>query len=227
MSSIDQVLIPGTGIRVEFVNMQGDKVAGQSRINRYEGIYLVLDTPKPLHILNDLTLNQNLAIICKYNDQPEDFVFFVKYIKNKDTDPPLMMVSKPDNFTLGRKAFRCEVNIPFGYYNGQSEYNEGLLLNLSSNGLFASIKPDESLQIGIDIPLKLQLPTGSSPILIMGKVERMETLEKESRIALSFSYLPNDIHDLIGRFLSNAQGSTIRKTQQKKTAIIKLHNEKW
>ncbi len=225
MPSIEQILFPSASIRLEFLNNQGEKITGQSKINLYEGIYLVLDSPKPLYILNELTLNQNLAIISKYQDEQEDYVFFVKFIKTKNTDPPLMVVSKPDDFTLGRKAFRCDVNIPFGYYNTQNEYKEGLMLNLSSNGLFATIEPDESLHVGIDVSLKFQLPKGKIPFLIVGKVTRMEKIGNKDRIAFTFSYLPNEIHDSIGRFLSNEQGSTIRKSLQKKPTFIQIHND--
>lgn len=215
MPSIEEVLLPGTAIRLEYMNGQGYRITGQSRINCYEGLYLVLDAPKPLYILNDLTLNHNLALICKYRKQPEDYVFFCNYIKNRDTDPPLMMVSKPDGYSLGRKAFRCEVNLPFSYYNNQNEYQEGLMINLSFEGLLAAVKSADSLKLGMDIPLKFQFPTSRIPILIVGKIVRIENYETESRIAVAFSYLSNEIHDAIGRFLSNAQGTTIRKALRK------------
>jgi len=211
MPSIEQVLTPGTGIGVEFVNTRGDKVTGKSKINGFEGIYMVLDAPDPIDILNDLTLNQNMAIICKYEDEPEDLVFFVKFIKTKDTDRPLMMVSRPNNFNLGRKAFRSEVNLHFGYFNSQSVYKEGVVLNLSLTGLFASIEPDQFLQLGMVISVKLQFPTVTSPIMIVGKIIRMENIGKQSRIALQFSCLPNGIRDLVAKFLSGAQSSTTQR----------------
>lgn len=216
MPSIEQVLTPGTGIGVEFVNIRGDKVTGQSKIYSYEGIYMVLEAPDPMDILNNLTLNQNMAIICKYEDEPEDFVFFVKFIKAKNADPPLIMVSKPNNFNLGRKAFRCEVNLPFGYYNSKSVFKEGMVLNLSSTGLFASIEPDQFLQLGMVISIKLQFPTVTSPLMIMGKIVRIESIGKQSRIALQFSCLPNGIRDSIAKFISGAQSSTAQEVQQRK-----------
>lgn len=225
MPSIDQILRPNAPIRLEFANNQGAKITAQSRINRFDGADLVLDAPNPLYILNDLAINQDLALICKYKDDPKDFVFFVKFIKTMDTDPPEMVVSKPDDFALGRKAFRCEVTNPFGYYNGRNEYKEGMIVNLSTTGLLATIKPDDSLRIGMDLTLKLQLSTKTNPMLLVGKIVRLENAENESLIALVFSYLPNNIHDAIGRFLSDAQGSLIRKAKQKKVAFIKLHHD--
>ena len=114
MPSINQILIPGAAIRMEFANNQGAKITAQSRINRFEGTDLVLDAPKPLYILNDLVVNQDVALVSKYKDNPRDFVFFVKFIETLDTNPPKIVVSKPDDFILGRKAFRCEVSNPFG-----------------------------------------------------------------------------------------------------------------
>ena len=224
MPSINQILIPGAAIRMEFANSQGAKITAQSRINRFEGTDLVLDAPKPLYILNDLVVNQDIALVSKYKDNLKDFVFFVKFIKTLETDPSKIVVSKPDDFALGRKAFRCEVSNPFGYYNGRNEYKEGMIINLSTTGLLATIKMDESLRLGMDLTLKLKLSTNTSPMLIVGKIVRLEISEEESQIALVFSYLPNNIHDAIGRFLSNAQGSLIRKAKQKKAGFIKFHH---
>lgn len=225
MSSIDQILRPDALIRLEFPNNQGEKITAQSRVNRFEGTDLVLDAPKPLYILNDLLINQDIALISKYKDNPKDYVFFVKFIRTLDTNPPKMVVSKPDDFALGRKAFRCEVSNPFGYYNGRNEYKEGIVINLSTTGLLATIKTDETLRLGMDITLKLQLSKNTGSMLMVGKIVRIENGEDESQIALVFSYLPNNIHDAIGRFLSNTQSSLIRKAKQKKTSFIKLHHD--
>jgi c-di-GMP-binding flagellar brake protein YcgR len=218
---IEEILRPGITVQLEFTNSKGDKIKTKSTVNQLEETQLILDLPKKADVFNQLAPNDVVVVVCKHNDEPHDNVFFTQFVKVTHTDPPLAVLNKPGDVSMGRHSLRYDVQIPFSYFYHDKEYKDGVVENLSSIGLLATIIPNENLKTGIDIPFKIVLPTFTSPLLLVGKIVRLIKIETKYQIAFSFPYIGREFQDQITKYLFSIQKTSLKQDQQQKVAFIK------
>ena len=184
---------------------------------------LVLDLPQQEGTFNQVNADVDVTVVCKHNEEPQDYVFLTKFIMVKGADPSLVILSKPLEPTRGRHAVRYNVSLPFSYFMNDREIKDGMVKDLSCFGLLAAIKPDDSLEVGLGLLFKLVLATSPSQLLVMGTIVKLMKAESEYQVALDFSHIPNDIQDQITKYLFSLQNPGVKKEQQQKSAFIKIN----
>ncbi len=200
--TVVDILSPGRSVQIEFTDNNSQQIITRSKVKRWEELYLVLELPKETDAFNNVSISSNVVIICNHNDEPQDYVFFTKFIQIRNSEAPEVVISKPAEVTMGRHALRYkDVNIPFSYFCNDKEYKGGKVENISNIGLLASIQPNESLKVGLEIPFKIILPNSVSPLLLVGKIVRLAVEFSEYKIALSFPHITKGLQDQITKFL--------------------------
>jgi c-di-GMP-binding flagellar brake protein YcgR len=220
-SLITEILYPGKSVQIEIVNNYNNKIITKTTVCIIEADDLILDLPKKEGTFNQVSAGSDIVVVCKHKEEPQDHVFFTKFIMVKDTDPPNVVLNKPIEFALGRHAIRYDVNIPFSYIMDNKEIKEGTVANLSCFGLLAIIKPNNRVEREKELHFKLFLPS-SPPLTIVGKIMRITKLEKEYKIALYFPYIFSEIANQIIKYLFSCQTTMAKKEKQQKTAFIKI-----
>jgi c-di-GMP-binding flagellar brake protein YcgR len=220
---IAEILISGRTVQLEFTNNNGHKIKTKSTVIQLEETELILALPKKEDAFNQLATNAKVVVVCKYNDQPHDYVFFTQFAKIKGSDPPIVLLNRPLEVSLGRHAFRYDVQISFSYFYHDKEYKDGMVENLSSIGLLAAVMPNENLKVSIEIPIKIFLPTTTQPLLIIGKIVRISNGDTRYLVGMNFPNIAMDAQDQITKFLFSLQKTTLRKEQQQKVAFIKIN----
>lgn len=223
MYAIEEVLSPGTNTHLEFIDQQGYKYIIKTVVKQLDDTNLIMDLPFVPKALNGLPADSKITIVCRYTDEPRDFVFFTKFIEISRTNPPHLVLSIPVEFSLGREHFRCEVDLSFSYFNTKLEHKEGKVLNLSSNGLWAIVKSDEMLKTGMELPIKISLPDVANPPVIIAKIVRVVEGEAEYKLALSFPHLNFDLQDHITKFLYKTQQMANKHIQ--KSSFVKVQQD--
>lgn len=220
---IEEILQPGKSVQIEFTNDHGYKIITKSMVYQLDEKLLMLEFPKKQDAFNFVSSNTKIAVVCRYNDEPRDYVFFTSFVELKGTDPAFVILVKPDAVFLGRYVLRYDVKIPFSYFSNDKEHKEGEVDNLSTIGLLAIIKPDANLKEGMGIPIKITLPTTANPLLIIGNIVRIVKNEQEYRVAFSFPHINIELQDQIAKFLFSNQKTGAKKEPQK-SAFIKINN---
>jgi c-di-GMP-binding flagellar brake protein YcgR len=222
-SSLTEIFCPGKSVQIEVVNNYGNKIITKTSVCRMDDLNLILNLPKQTGTFNQVNADVDVIVVCKHNDDPQDYVFATKFIMVKEDDPPLLVLSKPLETNIGRHTVRYSVSLPFSYFINDREIKGGEVKDLSCFGLMASIKPDDSLEIGLGILFKLVLATSPSQLLIMGTIVRLLKQEKEYQVALDYSHIADDLQDQISQFLFSLQNSGVKKEQQQRAAFIKIN----
>lgn len=219
---IAEILCSGRTVHLEFINNNGYKIETRTTIIQLTEEQLVLDLPKKEDAFNQLAPNADVVLTCKFNEEPQDYVFFTRFINIKDTDPPVVVFNKPSDVSMGRHSLRYDVKIPFSYFYHDKEYKNGEVENLSSIGLLATIIPNENLKVDMELPFKIVLPTTTVPLLLVGRIVRLINDNSKCQVAFSFPHIPREFQDQITKFLFNIQKTAIKKEQQHKAAFIKI-----
>jgi c-di-GMP-binding flagellar brake protein YcgR len=135
-----------------------------------------------------------------------DYVFFTKFIRMAGSNPASVLLRTPSEFIKGRQAARFNVTIPFSYFLNHREFKDGVVHNLSLDGLLATIPSNPDLKVKDRVACKLFIPNSPFPLLISGLITRINLKpDKKYQIAMHFPYIANDIQDKIVKFLFSAQ----------------------
>jgi hypothetical protein len=228
---IAEILCHGKEVRIEAVNQYGNKIITKAMVLQIDDRNLILNLPKQ-GIFNQVNADVEVKVVCEnsvysraseFAAVPQRYVFFSRFITAKEVEPPQVILSKPVGATVDSQSVEYYVRLPFSYFVNEKEIKGGIIKTLTTIDLHASIKPDDSLEIGLGIPFKLFLPTGPSPLLIMGTVVRLEKEADNFQIALDFSHIPNDLQDQIAKYLFSTQNYSAQKAQHRKAAFIKIN----
>ncbi len=207
------LLQPEKNVQVEVLNENGQKVIYRTSIWDFEGEQIKVLMPKNDQLLKSMQPGEKITLICRNDCDSYDYVFMTK-LTGLETEPSLLIVSKPEELKvgIGRHFFRCEVNFPFQFFN-KSGKCQGTVINLSANGLFGVINPQLNLDTGTTITCQMVLPGNTSPLLFVAKI--MRTIKKENfhGIGLSFQQPDKSIQDQITKFLFQRQRALMNQGQ--------------
>lgn len=210
-SAAREILYPGKSVQIEVINNHGNKIIRKTKVRSLEDSVLALHLPDKGDVFSHVSSNTEIAIVCKHNDEPEDHVFFSRFITVLGIDPPVAILNPPAQYKKGRQNIRFEVSVPFGYLFNNHEYRGGMVNNLSINGLMATIKPNHRLHEKENLTFKLFIPGKTSPLLLNGKITRIVKQENEYQIALHFPHISRQHQDQIMKFLFCSQRTLIKK----------------
>jgi c-di-GMP-binding flagellar brake protein YcgR len=215
-----EILYPGKSVQVEVKNHFGNKLIGKTTVQRLDDSNLVLNLPDQRNIFDQVSPNTDLAIVCKHHEEEADYVFSTKYLKMVGTHPPLAFLQAPSGYKKGRQAVRFEVAVPFSYFVNHQEVKDGVVRNLSMNGLLATVKPNPQLHENDHLAFKLFIPTCAVPLLLAGNIVRLNKQEPEYHLGIHFPYLAFELQDKIVKFLFSTQKTLASRNQAPKPALL-------
>jgi c-di-GMP-binding flagellar brake protein YcgR len=207
------LLQPGKNVQLEFYDENGKKIIYRTSIWSFEEEQLSILMPKNDFNLKNIKPGTTITLICKNDSESHDYVFTTKFI-NAASEQPLLIISKPAEleFGIGRHFFRCEVNLPFHYFDKNGKC-KGEVTNLSANGLYAIINPEIHLEPGSVLTCQIVLPNTSEPLLFVAKVVRITKKENFQGIGLNFQNINKNLQDQITKFLFQRQRALINLGQ--------------
>ena len=112
-----------------------------------------------------------------------------------------------------RRFFRLDVNLPFSCFKGEKKIN-GTITNLSAGGLGGVIHYDQNIDPGSSLACQFDLPQAAKPILLVGKVIRVQKTDDRQEIALDFQMLDKNNEALITSFLFRNQRKQINENRR-------------
>ncbi|HEX3044881.1 MAG TPA: PilZ domain-containing protein, partial [Bacillota bacterium] len=201
-------------------NHFGNKLIRKTTVNRLDECNLFLNLPEPRSIFGEVSPNTELVLVCKQHEEQAEYVFSTKYLKIMGTHPPLALLQAPSGFKKGRQAIRFDVAVPFSYFVNNKEVKDGVVRNLSMNGLLASVKANPALQVNDHLVFKLFLPTSAYPLLLTGNIVRITKQEPEYQLGIHFPYLSFELQDKIVKFLFSAQKTMAPRNSEPKPATL-------
>jgi c-di-GMP-binding flagellar brake protein YcgR len=212
MPLIEELFRPDTQVQVELTDDDGSKLVYQAKVMSLVLNNLVLMVQENEETLVQIKPGTKMSLICQIENEPEDFVFQTRLIKN---DPPLLVVTQPTESLAStrRRYFRLDVRLPFSYFV-QDEL-KGEVTNLSASGLFAMVKPDQQLKVNMDITCQISLPTSSKPLLFVAKIARMQKKGDLQGIGLNFQYSSEDLQSHVTKYLFDYQRGMINLNRRK------------
>ncbi len=206
--TIEDVMSPGTGVHIEYIDYRGRKLIHEARILSMDQTTLCLGlSSNAFKYLTDIRVHQmKIPIICKCNSEPRDLVFFTELNKLHQTSSA-MAVARPAAFVLGRSFTRYEVNLPFSYFLDGVEFSGCKMANLSFGGLSGIVKSNPMLKLGMEIVCQIKFPA-TSPEYIVGQIIRLEDRELHSRISIKFEEMTTDVENKIAQYFSSISRKT-------------------
>lgn len=220
-STIKEILYPGKSVQVEVINNYGNKIIRKTTVCKVEDSSLVLHLPYRGDAFSQVSSNSDIAIVCKHNEEPEDHVFFTRFITVLGINPPVAILDIPAEYKKGRQYVRFEASVPFSYFINNQEYKDGMVNNLSMNGLLATIQPNHQLHENDKLAFKLFIPSKTSPLLLAGNVTRIVKQATEYQIALHFPHISLSHQDQIMKFLFSSQKTIMKKDSPPMTPLLK------
>lgn len=197
--AIEGVLHPGTNVQIESIGSNRQKVIVEAMVANMNKTALYLIVSGGETVLQHLTQKKPVFLICKFNNEPRDLVFFSELIKIS-VNPYTLVVKRPASYILGRCFMRYDVNLPFNYFLEGKEYTDGQIVNLSFGGLSGIIQPNTLLVPEVEIVCQLTLPHNSASEFIVGRVIRVEEQETHCKISVQFEDLTTDIEAKIAKY---------------------------
>jgi c-di-GMP-binding flagellar brake protein YcgR len=210
ITDIETVLYPGATVQIEYTDRNHRKTFMEARVRNLDKTTLVLEVPNAETVLKQLPRKAAILIICKYDKEPRDLVFFTEYLKQTGNSP-LLVVKRPDSYILGRGFLRYDVNLPFSYFLDGNEYNNCEIVNLSFGGLSGVIQPNDLLVPGAEIVCQISLPNHSDSEFIVGRLIRLEEQTPNYKISVQFEDLTTDIADKIAKYFFSIEKNMIKK----------------
>lgn len=207
--AIEGVLHPGTNVQIEFIGSNLQKVIVEAIVAKMGQIGLYLIVPRVETVLQQLTRNTPISLICKFNNEPRDLVFFTEFIKIS-VNPYILVVKRPVSYILGRCFMRYDVNLPFSYFLEGKEYTTGQIVNLSFGGLSGVIQPNLLLAPEMEIVCQLTFPINPTSEFIVGRLIRLEEQETHWKISVQFEDLTADIEAGIAKYFFSIAQHLIR-----------------
>ncbi|MCL6591616.1 MAG: PilZ domain-containing protein [Firmicutes bacterium] len=217
IGKIKELLYPGKNVQIEAKNSEGHKLVQKAQVQRLDDLYLALSLSGQGNIFECLKTNTELAVVCRHPQEQTDYVFFTQFIRVVGSSPTSALTRTPTGFNKGRQAARFDVTVPFSYFLNHQEFKEGVVQNLSMNGLLAAIEPNQEIKAQDRLAVKLSLPNAPFPILLSGKITRIAKQGQKYQIAMHFPYLAFDIQDQIVKFLFSAQKKNLFRVQKPET----------
>lgn len=199
VTDIETVLYPGAAVQIEYIDRNHRKAFTEARVRNIDKTMLVLEVPNAGTVLRQLPRKAAIPIICKYDKEPRDLVFFTEYLKQTG-NPPLLVVKRPASYILGRGSLRYDVNLPFSYFLDGNEYNNCKIINLSFGGLSGVVQSNDLLALGAEIVCQISLPNYSGSEFIVGRLIRLEEQIPNYKISVQFEDLTTDITDKIAKY---------------------------
>ncbi len=206
MDTLEQLLRPGKEIQLEFNGNNNNKITYKTRVIRCaQKEFLALLMYSNETTLNDLKEGTTVNLICR-GESKNVFCFGTEFIELKPGELPILIVTRPQKIENAsrRNFFRCEVRLPFTYFQRNKEY-KGDAINLSAGGLFAVIDVEPSIKTGSRLACKLFLPKTKDPIMFVGNVVGIRHINNIDGIALSFQNLGKDQQTQIVKYLFEQQ----------------------
>ncbi|MGE5583436.1 MAG: flagellar brake protein [Bacillota bacterium] len=214
-NALKEFLKPGKNVQLEFTADNGRKLIYRTVVWDFDQDQLRLLLPKNDAFFNNLAPDTKVTLICRNDTEENDYVLATQFIK---TEPgqPLLVIEKPADikFTVGRRFFRCEVNLPFDGFLKKDKF-KGQVINLSANGLYAIINPTLQMEPGSILTCRMLLPTSNEPLLFVGKVIRIVRKENFQGVGLSFEHATKILQDQITKYLFQRQRALINLGQIK------------
>lgn len=209
MKLLDRLLQPGKNITLKFTG------------NGYKGsvhTFIIRSTnPDQLTLLfkdnvtsiDRLHPGTKLKLICHNDEDDHDYRLSSELIEVKPGDLPRVVVKRPVvvEHSTRRSFLRLDVNLPFSYYDDLKE-RTGEARNLSINGLLALVQSSPSLKQDYSLTSKLTLPNVNKPLIIIGKIIRVEKEKKDpsrSWVAINFQSASEEVKSQISRYLVQRQ----------------------
>ena len=216
---LEELFYINNQVRVEFYDELSNKRRYQTLVKSYDGNLLRLMLTE-LHGESPAAIKTGaeIALICHYQNEPTSYFFTTQVLSEPSDESFFLEVSRPTKIQIAsrRNFFRCNVNLPFNYSHDEQEI-PGKVTNLSACGLFAVVKPDENLRLGLVIHAQMLLPTIPQPLKLEGKIVRMESLDKGARqgIAINFENNTENLQNKITKYLFQRQRELINHGQIK------------
>lgn len=212
---IKEMLSPGKSVQIEIKNHSGAKLIQKATVQHLDDFNLILSFSDQGNIFDYLKSNMDLALICKHPEEQIDYVFFTKFIRMAGANPPSVLLRTPSEFIKGRQSARFNVTVPFSYFLNHQEIKNGVVHNLSLDGLLATIPTNPDLKVHDRVACKLFIPNSPFPLLLSGTITRIILKpDQKYQIAMHFPYIANDIQDKIVKFLFSAQKKTAFKASE-------------
>lgn len=214
---IDNLFQPGSTIQVEFSNDDGLKYSFPTCVIRsLKSQPLKLVTLKKDSYIDQLKPGTDVNIICHNEVDKHDYVFATEFLNLKPYNLPIIELARPMKiqYSSRRRHFRCDVNLPFIYFDNHKKEFHGSVTNLSVGGLLAAVSPDYQLTTGKLIEGQIILPNVNKPIQISGHIARIDQAERYNNIGICFSYVTKEQQDHITRYLFRRQQALIDRHNQ-------------
>lgn len=218
---IREILHPGKSVQVEVINNYGNKVIRKTTVCSLENSGLILNLPNKGDIFTHVNSNADIAIVCKHNEEPEDHVFFTRFITVLGINPPVAILNPPAEYKRGRQYVRFDVSVPFSYFINNHEYKDGVVNNLSLTGLLATIQPNHQLHEKDKLVFSLSIPSKTGPLLLAGNIVRITKQDTQYQIALHFPHISLQHQDQIMKFLFSSQKNLIKNDPPPTTPFVK------
>jgi c-di-GMP-binding flagellar brake protein YcgR len=211
-SSAISLLEPGKNVQLELLDENGKKIIYRTSIWSFEDDQLSLLIPSNDKILKSTQPGSKITIVCRSDGDSHDYIFITEFIR-VDLEQPLLIINKPSKleFSIGRNFFRCEVNLPFHWFESKGKC-KGEVINLSASGLYAIINPDTNLTPGMVITCQIVVPN-ILPLIIVAKVMRVVKKENFQGVALNFQFIDQNIQDHIMKYLFQKQRALLNVGQ--------------
>jgi c-di-GMP-binding flagellar brake protein YcgR len=216
---IPEILYPGKSVQVEVRNHFGNKLIRKTTVNRLDDSYLILNLPNKPSIFDQALPNSNLVIVCKHNEEQADYIFSTRFLRVAGTHPPLAVLQAPSGFKRGRQVVRFDVAVPFSYFVNHREVKDGVVRNLSMNGLLATVKPNPELHVKDHLSFKLFIPNQAYPLLLTGHIVRITKLDSEYQIGVRFPHIAFELQEKIVKFLFSVQNTMALRNPEPKPAL--------
>ena len=206
----EEIFQSGNFVQIEFYDENDKKIIYFTYVHCLEKDKLTLMMPLKETSLEQLKPGTKMNIVYRNENEQRDYIFSSRFIETKMELPVLIINRPPENqFQIGRKFFRCDVKLPFSYFLSHKELH-GEVLNLSASGLLAQVeKSSNTFELETVLTCQIILPTAPKPILLVGKITRIEGKGQYQEIALSFEYTSKELQDQITKYLFTRQRALI------------------
>ena len=231
-TSIAEILTPGKRVRIEAVNLYGNKIITKASVLQMDETHVILTLPGQAGIFKQVNVDADVKVFCKKEDSGSsellkewDYELCGKFIKAREVEPPELILTTPIILSEAEvsHAFECYPNLPFSYFLDDKEIKGGIVKKLTPVSLTALILKDKLLKIGLGLPFKLFLPTSPSPLLMIGTIASLAPDNDSCQMALDFSHTPQDLQDQIMKYLFSFRNTATQKEQHPKSSFIKIN----
>ncbi len=212
---LNKILQPGDIVYLEIYYTPTNKMLFKTSIREIIEKQILLNVERNDNVISQIQPGVKMVLYFKKPNRSNDYVFFAKFIRF-EPEKSCLIIERKDQITLGRKYFRCDVQLPFSCFSTYEIIGEAL--NLSISGLYADIRFDEKILIGTILNCKLTLPTESKPIKFTGKVTRLHKHEPRLGVGIKFFSIGTESLNQINRYLFKRQQELII---QKKFRVVR------